>query len=122
MKTIIPVVSDKKEECDNCRTTTRLTVQTKKGIFYLCSDNCRLNFNLKTGMSTVNQIRYKDGYRPKTIGKLDNLTPEEIKNLMGFSKRHDRQTMKRLKQGDSLDKVIGIMFGNKKRSKVSKIT
>jgi hypothetical protein len=121
MKTIIPVVSDKKEECDNCRTATRLTVQTKKGIFYLCSDNCRLNFNLKTGMSTVNQIRHKDGYRPKTIGKLNNLSAEEIKNLMGFSKRHDRHTMNRLKQGDSLERMIGIMSSSKKISKVSKI-
>ena len=118
---VIPEWLEKKEECDVCHKITGLTVSTKKGVFYLCSDQCQLNFNLQTGMTNVNQMRHKDGYKVQSVGKLDQLSAEEIKRLLGFAKRHDRETMNKLKKGDSLDRILGIMLSNTKRSKVKKV-
>ena len=119
-KVKIPTWLETKKDCCVCSKATNLAVQTRKGNYFLCSDQCQMNFNLQTGINSVNQVRYHD--KPVTVGKLQNLTAEEIKNLMQFNKTHNKESMRRLKSGDSLDRVIGIMFNKgKKQNKVKKV-
>ncbi len=121
-KIIIPEWLDKKEECAVCHRTTNLVVNTKKGRYSLCSDQCQLNFDLQAGISNVNKLRYKDGYRPQTVGKLDQLSSIELKRLLGFTKLHNKETMGRLKKGDSLGRVLGVSASKgKKKSKARKV-
>ena len=104
----IPEWLDTRDNCSNCMTPTNLVVETRKGRYYLCSDQCQENFYLKAGLKGYNQIRdHELGPKLETIGKLQALSAEEIKNLYRFKNKLSRTAMNSRKKGDSLDKVLG---------------
>ena len=116
----IPEWLDTKDQCANCMKLTPLAIQTAKGQYYLCSDQCQHNFMLKAGLKGYNQVRDNDKVKMTSVGNLKTLTATELENLYRFHNNLNRNTMNKLKQGDSLDKVLGLMHtkGRKKKGNV----
>ena len=119
----IPTWQEAKDICANCKRETNLTIQTQKGMYYICSDNCQENFKLKSGLKGYNQVRHKDlKVRPKmmSVGKLQDLTAKELTRLYRFNNQLTRNAMNKQKRGDSLDKILGMIDNRqaKKRGKV----
>ena len=116
----IPSWLDTRGDCANCMTPTHLNVATAKGHYYLCSNQCQDNFKLKAGLKGYNQVRDHSPLVLTTLGKLDELTAAEIERVYKFKNQLTRSNMNRQKEGDSLDKVLGMIDtrSKKKRSKV----
>ena len=116
----IPEWLDTRDNCSNCMTPTNLVVDTRKGRYYLSSNQCQENFYLKAGLKGYNQIRdHEQTPKLKTIGKLQDLSAEEIKNLYRFKNNLSKSAMNSRKGGDSLDRVLG-MIDKQLRKKDSK--
>ena len=116
----IPNWLQKTDHCANCYRETHMTIQTRKGTYYVCSDNCQENFKLQAGLKGYNQVRHHDNQvKPKlqTVGKLNEITAEELQNLYKFNNRLTRSAMNRQKQGDTLDRVLGMIDTRGKKSK-----
>lgn len=116
----IPEWLETKDQCANCMKQTSLAVQTAKGQYYLCSDQCQNNFMLKAGLKGYNQVRDNDKVKMVSVGDLKALTAKELENLYRFKNNLSRSSMNKLKQGDSLDKVLGMIDtkGRKKKGSV----
>jgi len=111
---------ESRDNCSSCMSPTNLAVDTRKGRFYLCSDQCQENFYLQAGLKGYNQVRHHQKTpRLETIGNLQDLSAEEIKNLYRFKNNLSKSAMNSRKEGDSLDKVLG-MIDKQIRKKDSK--
>jgi len=112
-----------KTECYNCHSLTNLYLDhPNKGRLYLCSRSCQSNFSLKSGMASYNTVRDHSTKRLTTVGKLQDLTSDELNRLIEFKQGYNRHTMKRQKEGDSLDKVLGLMSARHKNTgKITKL-
>jgi len=119
----IPTWIEQKDNCSNCYSLTNLTVETRKGRYHLCSNECQENFLLKAGLKGYNQIRHHDNRvkpRLQTVGKLQDLTAKELTNLYRFKNQLTKSAMNRQKKGDSLDRILQMIDNRqmKKRGKV----
>ena len=114
----IPTWLNQTDHCANCYKETHMTIQTKKGMYYVCSDNCQENFKLKAGLKGYNQVRHHDSkVKLQTVGKLNQVTAEELQNLYRFKHNLTRSSMNKQKQGDSLDRVLGMIDSRGRKSK-----
>ena len=112
-----------KTACYNCHELTSLFLDhPNKGRLYLCSRSCQSNFSLKSGMRSYNTVRDHSTKRLTTVGKLQDLTSEELARMLEFKQGYNKYTMNRQKKGDSLDRVLGIMSSRHKTTgKVTKL-
>jgi len=119
---MVPTIrQERADECANCHKLTFMSGNTAKGLFYLCSQRCINSFLLKAGLKGYNTVRDHAPVakpKPQTVGKLQELNAKELERIYRFKNNHSRDTMNKLKQGDSLDKLLGTMGLRNKPSKV----
>jgi len=125
-KTRIPNWLEAKEPCVQCGQLTRLAIHDPKDQkqVHICSDNCQTNYALQVGHISYNQVRDHDSpMKFESIGKLNELTADEIKRQFKFKHKLTTAQMNRNKQGDPLDrmfKAMGLRLPkNKKRKNIS---
>ena len=119
----IPEWIDTRDECEHCLTPTNLTVSTARGINYLCSQQCQQNFLLQTGQKNYNQVRDHDSpMKFTTVGKLNDLTAKELERQYRFKHKLTRDNMNRLKEGDTLDRLLGMILKVPKKKETKQVT
>ena len=113
-------VAKVKDICFQCGKQCQTTVDSPKGLIYLCSNQCKQNFQLQAGLKGYNQVRHHEKeLRLTTVGKLKDLNAEEIENMFRFKHKLTRNQMNGRKNGDTIDKLFNAM-GLKPKAKRSR--
>ena len=95
--------------CFQCSRECRTTINSPKGLIYLCSNQCQNNFLLQAGLKGYNQVRHKEDLKLTTVGKLNELTAKELERIYRFKHKLTRDQMNRNKEGDSIDRLFSSM-------------
>ena len=111
-------------ECSVCGDETLLVVYDQKGMSYICSEQCQLNYRLQCGMSGYNEVRHDYGLTMKTVGKLGQLDASELSRMFRFKHKISRRKFEATKKGDSIDKFLGIIyrFSRKRQTRRVQVT
>jgi len=110
-------VAKVRDLCFQCGKQCQTTVDSPKGLIYLCSNQCKQNFQLQAGLKGYNQVRHHEKeLRLTTVGKLKDLNAEEIENMFRFKHKLTRNQMNGRKRGDTIDRLFSTM-GLKPRPK-----
>ena len=111
-------------ECSVCGDDTLLVLYDQKGMSYICSEQCQLNYRLQCGLSGYNEVRHDYGLTMKTVGKLGQLDATELSRMFRFKHKISRRKFEAVKEGDSIDKILGIIdrVSRKRQTKRVQVT